>query len=77
MRGSGAHAFVRLFTISAVATPQSGWHAHFSVPHSAAGPLIRSVRSAAAPTADSGNQSRSGSSTPVCRWTSSTSCDSV
>ena len=65
-RDSGAHAFVFLLTMNAVPMPQFGWQPHFIVPQSAPGPCIRSVTSENAPDADSGNQSRSGSVTPVC-----------
>ena len=51
--------------------PQSGWQPHFSVPQSAPGPWSRSVTSDKAPDAESGNQSRSGSVTPVCGFRSS------
>ena len=75
--GTGAHSFVRLLTMNAVPTPQSGWQPHFSVPQSAPGPFIRSVTSENALDAESGNQSRSGSVTPVCRFMSSARCDRV
>ena len=64
-------------TISAVPTPQFGWQPHFIVPRSAPGPWIRSVASEKADAAESGNQSRNGSSTPVCCFTSCARCDSV
>ena len=63
---TGAHAFVFLLTMNAVPMPQLGWHPHFNDPQSALDPCIRSVTSENALDADSGNQSRSGSVTPVC-----------
>ena len=74
---SGAHCLVFLLTMNAVPMPQSGWQPHLSVPHSAPGPCNRSVTSEMALDADSGNQSRSGSVTPVCVLTSWARCDSV
>ena len=72
---TGAHSLVFLLTMKPMPTPQSGWQPHFSVPQSAPGPWSRSVTSDIALEADSGNQSRSGSVTPVWRFMSSARCD--
>ena len=63
--------------MNAVPIPQSGWQPHFRVPQSAPGPFSRSVTSESVAEADNGNQSRSGSVTPVWRFTSAARCDSV
>ena len=75
---SGAHSLVFLLTMKPMPMPQSGWQPHFSEPQSAPGPLHQ-VGDVATSTldADSGNQSRSGSVTPVWRFRSSARCDSV
>ena len=58
--------------------PQFGWQPHFSDAPVGAGPVeqVGDVREGALD-AESGNQSRSGSVTPVCAFTSCARCDSV
>ncbi len=67
---TGIHFLVFLLTKNAVPMPQFGWQPHFIVPQSASAPLSRSVTSTNGPIAESGNQSRSGSVTPVWPFTS-------
>src|SRR5271166_4196911 len=67
--GTGAHSLVSLLIISAVPTPQFGWHPQLTMPHCASGPLTKSAKSANAPNIEMGNQSRVGSVMPVCFFT--------
>ena len=74
---TGANSLVFLLTMKPMPTPQSGWQPQLSEPQSAPGPFSRSVTRDIELEADSGNQSRSGSVTPVWRFMSSARCESV
>ena len=76
-RGTGAHSFVSLLTISAVPTPQFGWQPHDSEPHCESGPCARSEKPANVAMYEIGNQSRVGSTLPTCALTSCARCESV
>src|SRR5271156_2795265 len=76
-RGTGAHSFVSLLIISAVPTPQFGWHPQESEPHCESGPCERSENPANVAMYEIGNQSRVGSTLPTCALTSCARCDSV
>src|SRR5439155_1250344 len=75
--GTGAYSLVSLLIIIAVPTPQLGWQPQLTWPQSAPGPWTRSAKSANAPISDRGNQSRVGSVTPTCDFTSLARCESV
>src|ERR1700685_2206070 len=75
-RGTGAHSLVFLLIITAVPTPQFGWHPQESEPHCASGPWDKCEKTANNLNRHSGNQSRVGSSWPTCSLTSFARCDS-
>src|ERR1700689_5674550 len=76
-RGTGAHSLVSLLIISAVPTPQLGWHPQESEPHCESGPCTRSENPANVLMNEIGNQSRVGSTFPTCALTSCAKCESV
>src|ERR1700732_2600071 len=76
-RGTGAHSFVSLLIMSAVPTPQFGWHPQESEPHCESGPCERSEKPANVAIYEMGNQSRVGSTWPTCSLTSFARCESV
>src|ERR1700723_150405 len=76
-RGTGAHSLVSLLIISAVPTPQFGWHPQESDPHCESGPCARSEKPAKVLMNEIGNQSRVGSTLPTCALTSFAKCESV
>src|SRR5213594_2518110 len=75
--GTGAYYSVSLLIIIPVPPPQFGWQPQLTWPQSAPGPWTRSAKSANAPINESGNQSRVGSVTPTCDFTSFAKCDKV
>src|ERR1700722_69464 len=76
-RGTGAHSFVSLLIISAVPTPQFGWHPHESEPQVDSRPFTMSAKPANVLMNEIGNQSRGGSTLPTWSLTSCARCESV
>src|ERR1700733_3349389 len=76
-RGTGAHSLVSLLIMSAVPTPQFGWHPQESEPHCESGPGLRSEKPANVAMEEMGNQSRVGSTLPTWLLTSFARCERV
>src|SRR6201987_2265036 len=76
-RGTGAHSLVSLLIISAVPTPQFGWHPQDSEPHCDSLPFTMSANPAKVLMNEIGNQSRGGSTLPTCALTSFARGESV
>ena len=77
IEGTVTVSFVFSSTSSIVPMPQLGWQPHLNDPHSDSRPPSRSFRSESGPDADSGYQSRIGSPTDACAFTSCARCESV
>ena len=62
---TGTFSFVSLSTITAMPVPQLGWHPQLNWPQSDCGPWTRSAKSENVLMKEMGNQSRTGSPSPV------------